>query len=227
MKLRNALPLLALAFATLDGCATAPPQGSAATTTPRRRRHRAAQPANPVAQAPAPEVATVPSGLALVPATARAADRHADGGAMEARTAPRSIGTPVVHGTHDLGELHPQIAMVDGQVHVRCDGTQPSLVPSTQSPYEPGSAAIVRSYLPVEHGVVACRPPANARGRFPTHAIYASNGAPTEFTFPGVSLTREQATCVGEALCATRMPTFRAPTATVDYEVLVYLSPSQ
>lgn len=227
MKLRIALPLLILAFASFEGCAAAPPQGSASSTTPRRRRQRAAQPANATAQSPASGgVESVPAGLALVPATPRASEHRSDGGAMEARTTPRSFGTPVLRGSNDLGELHAQVVVVDGQIRVRCDGTQPALVPSTQSPYEPGSAAIVRSYLPVERGVVACRPAANARGRLPTRAVYASNGAPTEFTFPGVSLSRQQATCVGEALCAARMPTFRAPTATVEYEVLVYLAQS-
>jgi hypothetical protein len=227
MKLRIALPILILAFASIEGCATAPPQGSASTTTPRRRRQRAAHPANAAAQPPAPAgIESVPSGLALVPATSRATEHRSDGGAMEARTTSHSFGTPVLHGSNDLGELHAQVVVVEGQTRVRCDGTQPSLVPSTQSPYEPGSAAIVRTYLPVERGVIACRPAANPRGRLPTRAVYASNGAPAEFTFPGVSLTRQQATCVGEALCAARMPTFRAPTATVDYEVLVYLAQS-
>ena len=59
------------------------------------------------------------------------------------------------------------------------------------------------------------------------HATFSSNGAPTEFTFPNVSLTSTQARCVGEALCAARMPAFRAPTASVDYEVLVYMSTAQ
>ena len=142
---------------------------------------------------------------------------------MEARTAPRSIGTPVVRAGDNVGELHAQWAVLDGRARVRCDGTAPALVPSTQSPYEPGNAAIVRSFLPVERRVIACLPPTNARGRLPTHGMFASSGAPTEFTFPGVTLTREQATCVGEALCAVRMPAFRAPVAPVDYVVLVYV----
>lgn len=233
MNLRIALPVLALAFISAEGCATAPPQGTASTTTPRRRRRQVAQPANVTAHPASATAAATPTpvtlatpGLALVPTTPRPIDRR-DGGAMDARTAPRSFGTPVVRGGSELGELHARVTVDGGQTHVRCDGTQPSLVPSTQSPYEPGSAAIVRSFLPVERAVIACHPPANMRGRLPTHALFSSNGAPMEFTFPGVSVTADQARCVGEALCATRMPAFRAPTASVDYEVLVYMSTAQ
>lgn len=219
--------LLVMALTALDGCATAPATNATASTTLRRRRRPAAQPgAEPPSAAPSDGASRpIPSSsLALVPATARADHRRSDGGAMEARTAPRSIGTPVVRSRDDVGELHAQWAVLDGRARVRCDGTAPALVPSTQSPYEPSNAAIVRSFLPVERRVIACVPPTNARGRLPTHGMFASSGAPTEFTFPGVTLTREQATCVGEALCAVRMPAFRAPVAPVDYEVLVYVS---
>jgi hypothetical protein len=220
--------LLLMALTALDGCATAPATSTTASTTPRRRRRPVTQPGAEGTGAPSLAAAAsqpVPSSsLALTPATARADDRRGDGGAMEARTASRSIGTPVVRSRDDVGELHAQWAALDGRARVRCDGTAPALVPSTQSPYEPGNAAIVRSFLPVERRVIACLPPTNARGRLPTRGMFSSSGAPTEFTFPGVTLTREQATCVGEALCAVRMPAFRAPVAPVDYEVLVYVA---
>ncbi len=226
MTTKTAL-LLVMALTALDGCATAPATDATASTTPRHRRRSVAQPGAEAPSAPRSNAAPQPvpsSNLALIPATARADGRRSDGGAMEARTAPRSIGTPVVRSGDDVGELHAQWAVLDGRARVRCDGTPPALVPSTQSPYEPGSAAIVRAFLPVERRVIACLPPTDARGRLPTHGMFARSGAPTEFTFPGVTLTREQATCVGEALCAVRMPAFRAPVAPVDYEVLVYVS---
>ncbi len=233
MMLKTTLPLLLAALALSEGCASTAPQTVVTNTTPRRRRRRAAQPAAPVAQPQRPATqreatgaeSAAPTGLTLVPAAPRASDRRPDGGAMEARTSPRSsFGTPVVRGGGDVGELHAQQAALDGQARVRCEGTAPSTVPSTQSPYEPSNASIVRSFLPVERRVVACHPPADSRGRLPAHGLFSSNGAPTEFTFPGVSLTREQAACVGEALCAVRVPSFRAPSATVDYEVLVYVT---
>ena len=119
------------------------------------------------------------------------------------------------------GDLHARVEPDGSLLRVHCDGVPPSLVPSTQSPYEPARPAIARSFLPVESRVVACRPRTDARGRLPTHGAFSSAGAPVEFTFPGVRRSTEEAPSWGEALCAVRMPAFRAPQATIDYEVPV------
>ncbi len=226
--------LLALAFT--GACATT----TATSTTARRPRRRAVPPAavaaqtvtaSPATPAAAPEVTPaapapaspppgaasyngMPTGLALIPTAPRA-------GAQGPRTAAPSIGTPVVRAADVRGDLHARVEPDGSLLRVHCDGVPPSLVPSTQSPYEPARPAIARSFLPVESRVVACRPRTDARGRLPTHGAFSSAGAPVEFTFPGVRLSTEEARCVGEALCAVRMPAFRAPQATIDYEVPV------
>lgn len=204
--------LVILAFlAALPACATTTPAGR--TTARRRRAPRAAPLAQPATAAtPAPAF------------PARAPDRRSDAGSMDARTIPASsFGSPVLSSGGDAGALTAQWAPVEGRARVRCEGTGPSVVASTQSPYEPVSATIVRSFLPSERAVLSCRPPTDARGRLPVHGLFTGNGAPVEYSFaPGVS--RSMAMCLGAALCGVRMPAFRAPNATVDYEFLVAIA---
>jgi len=206
----KSLMILAL-LAALPACATTTPAGR--STARRRRPARAAavaQPATAVAPAPA--------------FPARPPERRSDAGSMDARTVPASsFGSPVLASAGDAGALTARWSPVEGRPRVRCEGTGPSVVPSTQSPYEPVSAMIVRSFLPSERAVLSCRPPTDARGRLPVHGLFSSNGAPVEFSFaPGVS--RAAAMCLGAALCGVRMPAFRAPNATVDYEFLVAIA---
>jgi hypothetical protein len=199
--------LVLLAFlAGLSACATTTPAGRPTA----RRRHR-----NRTAQLAQPATAVTP------PFPARPPDRRSDAGSMDARTVPASsFGSPVLAHGGDAGALTAQWSPTEGRPRIRCEGTGPSVVPSTQSPYEPVSAMIVRSFLPSERGVLACRPPTDVRGRLPVHGLFGSNGAPVEYSFaPGVS--RATAMCLGAALCGVRMPAFRAPNATVDYEFLV------
>lgn len=195
-------------FALTSACATTAPATRTATRRPRR------PPATVVAQPATPPVA---------PAfPAHAPERRRDAGSMDARTVPAasSFGSPVLSNRAEAGSLAPQWAPAEGRPRVRCEGTAPSVVPSTQSPYEPVSATIVRSFLPAERGVLTCRPPVDARGRLAVRGLFTSRGAPAEFSFPqGVS--QATAMCLGAALCAVRMPAFRAANATVDYEFLV------
>jgi hypothetical protein len=193
-----------LAWATcVSACATA--------TTTRSATHRR-RPAPSTQAAPTPVSPAFPE---------RVPERRRDGGAMDAHAVPAvSFGSPVVSHGGDAGALRPVWAPVEGRPRVRCEGTGPSVIPSTQSPYEPGSATIVRSFLPAEGGVLACRPPVDARGRFPVHALFTNNGAPAELSFPP-GVTRTMALCLGAALCDVRMPAFRAANATVDYDFLL------
>lgn len=143
---------------------------------------------------------------------------------MDARTVPASsFGSPVLANGDGASALTARWSPSDDRPRVRCEGTGPSVVPSTQSPYEPVSATIVRSFLPVERAVLACRPPTDARGRLAVHGLFSSNGAPAEFAF-AAGVSRATAMCLGAALCGVRMPAFRAPNASVDYEFLVAMT---
>ena len=205
-------PSVSFAFlALLSACATTAPP--ARTATRRRRPHPPPAVAQPATAAPSPAFAE------------RAPERRRDAGSMDARTVPAatSFGSPVLSSGGDAGSLTARWAPADDRPRVRCEGSGPSVVPSTQSPYEPVSATIVRSFLPSERGVLTCRPPTDPRGRLAVHALFTSNGAPAEFSFPpGVS--RATAMCLGAALCAVRMPAFRAPNASIDYEFLVAIA---
>lgn len=139
----------------------------------------------------------------------------ADAGAAPAATG--NFGSPVVTGTAAQGELTARW-LDDGRV--LCDGEAPAQVASTQSPYEPTSAMIVRSFLPVERDVLACEPPTGASGRLAVRVRFAGNGAPQELSFPD-GTTREDALCLGRALCGARMPAFRAAFSTVPYEFVI------
>jgi len=106
----------------------------------------------------------------------------------------------------------------DGRVF--CDGEAPAQVASTQSPYEPTSAMIVRSLQPAEREVIACAPPTGPSGRFAVRVRFSGNGAPQEVSFPEGTAQRD-ALCVGRALCNARMTAFRAVFSTVSYEFVV------
>lgn len=223
--MKTSLPLLFAIVSVLEACASTPTAATTSATTPRRRRPRAAQIAAPVAQ---PDGAAIgaggmsrPTAVAQGPSVPRASERRPDAGAMDSRTPARSFGTPVVASGGDLGSLRPAWTPAASHARVRCEGMGPSTVPSPQSPYDPPGASIVRSFLPAERRVLACRPPTNERGRLPVHGFFSSNGAPTEFVFPEVSISRDQALCVAEALCGVRLPAFRAPNASVDYQFVV------
>jgi hypothetical protein len=208
----------------LEACASSQHTTSGVART-RRRRRPAAQVSATTLNASSTQMQPVSNtGTPAEVVSPRTHTLRDDRGVMDAHTPPRSIGTPVIAAEGSVGELHATWRVLDDRSVVRCEGVGPSVVPSTQSPYEPSNAAIVRAFLPVEHAIIACHPPANERGRLSTRGLFTSNGAPQEFSFPGITLSREQAQCVGEALCRTRMPAFRSLNATVDYEVLVYIS---
>jgi len=206
---RPFLPLLA-ALALLIGCAGSTP---APRTVGRARRQRVAR---TVAQPVAP--ASLPS------SPERGAERRRDAGAMDARTMPSgSFGSPVLSARDDAGTLTARWSPMEGRARVRCEGDGPVVIPSTQSPHEPVSAMIVRAFLPAEAAVLACRPPVDGRGRLAVHALFHSNGAPAEVTFPA-GISRSTGLCLGAALCGVRMPAFRAATAAVDYEYLLAIA---
>lgn len=130
-----------------------------------------------------------------------------------------SMGSPIVATPAERGTL---TARWDAETQrMQCVGNATPLRPSTQSPMEPTSAMIVRAFLPAEHGVVACVPPTTPNGRLPLRGLFHGTGLPDEYAFPGIRLTARQARCLGAPLCAVRMPAFRSPNATVQYEVLV------
>ena len=87
---------------------------------------------------------------------------------------------------------------------------------STQSPYDPTNAMIVRAFLPVERQVLACRPPMNREGRVPVRMLFSGNGLPIEINLSS-DVTRAQGICLGTALCNVHLGAFRAPNATVNY----------
>lgn len=216
MKLPPPASLLCLFLGVTEACSSAtPPPVTAAT--PRRRRRRTPQAAGVVAQ-PAPGV--TPSSGAAAPTRV-----DASGGAVDARTRP-SIGSPILSGANDQSSLRARWDAEPDRPRIRCDGDGPSIVPSTQSPQEPNSAAIVRAFLPAERRVVQCRPPTDTRGRFGFAATFSSNGAPVEYRF-APTVSREQAMCVGAALCDVRMTPFRMLHTTVEYEYLVYVPQSE
>ena len=198
-------PLTVLSILVLTGCATT------SATGPRQRRHADSTETNTRG---ANDVASVgyDTGLALPSGAPRAEET--------ARNARYSMGTPVNSGD-ERGELNPRWSSDGRRARIRCEGDGPRGVPSSQSPYEPGVAAVARSFGPAERRVLACRPPANVNGRFQVRGEFTSNGAPREFTFPDANLTQDQALCVGAALCDLRVPAFRAAVSSVTYDYLM------
>lgn len=199
-------PLTVLGILVLTGCATT----SATRANGPRQRRRAASTETSSANAEAS--VGYDTGLALSSGAPRAEET--------ARNARYAMGTPVISGD-ERGELNPRWSSDGRRARIRCEGSAPAAVPSSQSPYEPGDAAVARSFGPAERRVLACRPPVNVNGRFQVRGEFTSNGAPREFTFPDANLTQDQALCVGAALCDLRVPAFRAAVSSVPYDYLM------
>lgn len=227
------LPTVSLVLLALFdvACASAPaPQPVAQATSHRRRRRRRHRPApevaaNAVAPTPATDAAvatagtpdTSPSGvsgdLRLVP-TVRAS-------ASASGAVSGGFGSPTVHREAAASELRPRWVSSRSRPRLRCEGDATPQRASPQSPLEPTVAMIVRVMAPAEAAVLACRPPMNAEGRLPVHALFSGRGAPEEISFPGVDVSAATAECLGAALCGLRMPAFRTPQSAVDYRYVV------
>jgi hypothetical protein len=108
--------------------------------------------------------------------------------------------------------------------HLLCVGETGPWTVTPQCPYEPTNAHVVRAFQPVEREVLACHPPANQYGRMRVRMHLHGTGTPEQVYFTDVVPDEAQALCLGRVLCALRLPTFRAVTATVEYEYLVYLT---
>jgi len=209
---------LLLAACALDACASAPPPApSSAESAPRRRRRRrAAAPAAPATAtptaAPAAEPAAPPDGLAIVPTV-----RRVDAASVERPSNAPSMGSPVVQPAAAEGRgLTPRWTGPRSAPRIVCEGEGNPQRASTQSPYDPTSAMIVRAFLPVERPVIACAPPVDREGRVPVRVLFSGNGLPLEVSL-SAGVTRAQGLCLGAALCNVRLAAFRAPNATVNY----------
>ena len=136
-----------------------------------------------------------------------------------------SIGSPLVSPAAPVGQpLVPHWVRHGARPHVFCEGVMAPQVTTPQCPYEPPNAQVVRLFPPVETAVIACQPPANTSGRLALRVHFHGCGMPEEIYFVDVEPTEDQALCVGRVLCALRLPPFRAPTATVNYEYLLYVT---
>jgi hypothetical protein len=134
-----------------------------------------------------------------------------------AATVP-SIGSPVVQApTHRGGHtLTPRWTGPRSAPRIVCEGDALPQRPSTQSPYDPTNAMIVRAFLPVERQVLACSPPVDREGRVPVRVLFAGSGLPLEVSLAS-DVSRAQGLCLGAALCNVRLAAFRAPNAMVNY----------
>jgi len=215
------LLLLVLAAFVLDACASAPPPPPQAASRPRRRRRRPATDATAATTTAAatdapPAAATTaatapaagpPDGLSLVPTVRRA----------EVRPDAPSMGSPVVQAPATDGHtLTPRWTGPRSAPRIVCEGDALPQRPSTQSPYDPTNAMIVRAFLPVERQVLACSPPIDREGRVPVRVLFAGSGLPLEVSLAS-DVSRAQGLCLGAALCTVRLAAFRAPNAMVNY----------
>lgn len=225
----RSLPLLLLAAALLDACASAPPPAPpVAVEHPRRRRRRAAATAPSDAPVATPDAARASAispdasaepvaasdGLSLVPTVRRV-------GSLEPRPNAPSMGSPVVPTVSTGGR--PLTARWTGPrsaPRIVCEGDGTPQRPSTQSPYDPTNAMIVRTFLPAESSVIACAPAVDGEGRVSVRVLFAGNGLPQEVSL-SAGVSRVQGLCLGAALCNTHMSAFRAPNATVSYAFVV------
>jgi len=133
-----------------------------------------------------------------------------------AATVP-SIGSPVVQApTTDGHTLTPRWTGPRSAPRIVCEGDALPQRPSTQSPYDPTNAMIVRAFLPVERQVLACSPPVDREGRVPVRVLFAGSGLPLEVSLAS-DVSRAQGLCLGAALCNVRLAAFRAPNAMVNY----------
>lgn len=220
---------LALLAVDLAGCSEAQtPHPETAQAAPRRRRRpRNAAPAAEPAAAPATVAAATAVGASEAPpADAPPPAAHTLNGALVARPAPDTggFGTPIVHHAA-AAQATARWVTDSARPRIVCDATPNAQIPSSQSPWEPTNAMTVRAFQPVESQVLACRPPADANGRFAITGRFSGGGVPQEFFFPeGVRLSASRARCLGEALCQTRMPAFRAGSAAVNYDYVVLIS---
>jgi len=226
------LLLLVLAAFVLDACASAPPPPPQAASRPRRRRRRpaaatttatttAATTDAPAAATTAAATATAagpPDGLSLVPTVRRA------GVGAEARPDAPSMGSPVVQApTTDGHTLTPRWTGPRSAPRIVCEGDALPQRPSTQSPYDPTNAMIVRAFLPVERQVLACSPPVDREGRVPVRVLFAGSGLPLEVSLAS-DVSRAQGLCLGAALCTVRLAAFRAPNAMVNYSFVAAIA---
>ncbi len=219
--------LLLVAALGVDACASTPePAPQTAQRTRRRRRRPPAAAAGvtttttttaSTATSSTTETATVtiapdPSGLTLPPTV-----RRVGAGSFEPRANAPSIGSPVVAPPNAASHpLTPRWTGTRAAPRLVCEGEGSPVRPSTQSPYDPTNAMIVRAFLPVERAVLACRPPMNREGRVPVRMLFSGNGLPIEVNL-SADVTRAQGICLGTALCNVHMGAFRAPNATVNY----------
>lgn len=134
-----------------------------------------------------------------------------------ARPDAPSIGSPVVQAPTTEGRtLTPRWTGPRSAPRIVCEGDALPQRPSTQSPYDPTNAMIVRAFLPVERQVLACSPPIDREGRVPVRVLFASSGLPLEVSLSS-EVSRAQGLCLGAALCNVRLAAFRAPNAMVNY----------
>jgi len=213
--------LVLLAALGVDACASTPDPAPQTAQRPRRRRRRppaAAGAATPTTTTTTTTATTATSSttetatLTLAPTV-----RRVGAGSFEPRPNAPSIGSPVVAPPNAAS--HPLTARWTGTraaPRIVCDGEGSPVRPSTQSPYDPTNAMIVRAFLPVERQVLACHPPMNREGRVPVRMLFAGNGIPIEINLSS-DVTRAQGICLGTALCNVHLGAFRAPNATVNY----------
>lgn len=216
---RLPLLVLALGLAHVVGCAAAPPPAPTADAAPRRRRARRPRPVE--APAPAPTANTAPAdtpapstalGIALAPPASAPAAPAASG---------TTFGTPVV-ARDTVTPLRARWVTDDDRPRIVCEGEATAQVPSMQSPWQPSTTMLARALGPLEAQVLACSPRADENGRFLVRAQFGGGGLPQEFSFPGLArLGANRARCLGAALCAARMPAFRAGSAVLNYEYVV------
>ena len=139
-----------------------------------------------------------------------------------------SFGTPLAPTSHEQ-EIVPRWDTGDGSdARIVCEGNERIAAPECpQCADAPGSAAIVRAFVPAENAVLRCQPPANPLGRLPVRVTFTNAGVPLEVRFPGVQVEEDVAICLGHALCGARVPTFQSPSAAVNYEYVVLLPEHQ
>lgn len=230
MLLRRALAMACVTGWIGWGCASAPPApagtGPVAEETPPPRRHHRRHRTTEASASPAPGDTTAPvegtstasgalGALTVPPSTA-------SGDATAPPAGGSSFGTPTVASRAE--QLTPEWSEEEGRARIVCAGAELHAAPHCpQCPDEPSNASLVRSFLPVERASLDCNPPSNREGRLPIRATFNAAGYPTEFRFPGVNLERDTGVCLGRALCRVRVPTFRTPEATVDYDYVVML----
>ncbi len=223
--------LLLLAALGVDACASTPePAPQTAQRTRRRRRRPPAAPADVTTTTTttastatssttetatvtiAPDAAPRTDGLTLPPTA-----RRVGAGSFEPRPNAPSIGSPVVAPPNAASHpLTPRWTGTRAAPRIVCEGEGSPVRPSTQSPYDPTNAMIVRAFLPVERAVLACRPPMNREGRVPVRMLFSGNGLPIEINLSS-DVSRAQGICLATALCNVHMGAFRAPNATVNY----------